>query len=138
MLGAIVLWPGLRGSDYSFAYAREWLPIASQNPSVLNVFLFTASLHLETLRGPGSLAGKKIRAEQLYHKGEAIRGIYETLHDPKYCLSDELVQNVLFLAMNETGEEEELADPSPFTGPLQNVQWLDVYGTRSYVMLCKK
>lgn len=34
--------------------------------------------------------------------------------------------------MNETGEEEELADPSPFTGPLQNVQWLSVYGTRSY------
>jgi Fungal specific transcription factor domain len=89
-------------------------------------------LHLETLRGPGSLAEKKIRAEQLYHKGEAIRGIYETLHDPKYCLSDELIQSVLFLAMNETGEEEDLADPSPFTGPLQNVQWLSVYGTRSY------
>jgi hypothetical protein len=36
--------------------------------------------------------------------------------------------------MNETGEEEEPADPSPFMSPLQNVQWLGVYGTRSYVM----
>jgi hypothetical protein len=129
-----VLWPGLRGFDYSVAYAREWLPVASQNATVLNVFLFTASLHLETLRGPGTLSRKKIRTEQLHHKGEAIRGINDALFDPKYCQSDELIQNVLFLAMNETGEEEELPDPSPFIAPLQNVQWLGVYGTRRYVM----
>jgi hypothetical protein len=133
--GVTVLWPGLRGFDYSVAYAREWLPIASKNAVVLNVFLFTASLHLETLRGPGSLSRNKIRTEQLSHKVEAIRGINEALRDPKYHQSDELIQNILFLAMNETGEEEELADPSPFMPPLKNVQWLDVYGTRSYVML---
>jgi Fungal specific transcription factor domain len=132
--GITVLWPGLRGFDYSVAYAREWLPIASKNATVLNVFLFTASLHLETLRGPGSLTRGKIRTEQLYHKGEAIRGLNKALSDPNYCQSDEMIQNILFLAVNETGEEEEPADLSPFASPLQNVQWLGMYGTRSYAM----
>jgi hypothetical protein len=130
-----VLWQGLRGYEYSVAYAREWLPIISQNPTAMNVLLFTASVHLETLRGPGPLSRKKIRLEQLYHKGEAIRGVNDALHDPNYCQSDDLIQSVLFLAMNETREEEEPPDPSPFVDPpLQNVQWLGVYGNRNYVM----
>ena len=130
-----VLWPGLRGYEYSLAFAREWLPVASQNPTVLNILLFTASVHLETLRGPGSLSRKKIRLEQLHHKGEAIRGVSDALHDPNYCQSDDLIQNILFLAMNETKDEEEPPDLSPFVDPpLQNLQWLRVYGSRSYVM----
>jgi hypothetical protein len=101
----------------------------------MNILLFTASVHLETLRGPGSLSRKKIRLEQLYHKGEAIRGVNDALHDPNYCQSDDLIQNVLFLAMNETREDEEPPDPSPFVDPpLQNAQWLGIYGSRNYVM----
>jgi len=130
-----VLWPGLRGYEYSVAYAREWLPIISQNPTVMNILLFTASVHLETLRGPGSHSRKEIRLEQLYHKGEAIRGVNDALRDPNYHLSDDLIQNIIFLAMNETREEEEPPDPSPFVAPpLQNVEWLGVYGSRNYVM----
>ena len=93
----------------------------------MNILLFTASVHLETLRSPGSLSRKKIRLEQLYHKGDA-------LHDLNYRQSDDLIQNILFLAMNESREEEP-PDPSPFVDPpLQNVQWLGVYGSRNYVM----
>src|SRR5271154_3932337 len=104
--GVTVLWPGLRGYEYSVAYARELLPIISQNPTVMNILLFTASVHLETPRGPGSLSRKKIRLEQLYHKGEAIRGVNDALHDLNYRQSDDLIQNILFLAMNESREEE--------------------------------
>jgi hypothetical protein len=43
--------------------------------------------------------------------------------------SDELIENILFLSMNETGEGGEPPDPSPFVDPpLQNIQWLGVYG----------
>lgn len=101
----------------------------------MNILLFTASVHLETLRGPGSHSRKEIRLEQLYHKGEAIRGVNDALRDPNYYLSDDLIQNIIFLAMNETREEEEPPDPSPFVAPpLQNVEWLGVYGSRNYVM----
>lgn len=132
--GMTVLWPGLGGVDYAVAYAREWLPIASQNTAVLNSFLFTASLHLETLRGPDSASRNRIRIEQLHHKGEAIRGINDALTDPQYCQSDELIQNMLFLAMNAIEDKEDPPDPSPFISPLQKVQWLDVYGNRSFIV----
>jgi hypothetical protein len=117
-----VLWPGLRGYKYSLAYAREWLPVISQNPAVPNILLFTASAHLETLLGPGSLSRKKIRLERLHHKGEAIRGVNDALHDPSHYHSGDLIRSILFLAMNEAREEDP-PYPSPFVDPpLQNVR----------------
>ncbi|KFY94549.1 hypothetical protein V501_01903 [Pseudogymnoascus sp. VKM F-4519 (FW-2642)] len=130
------VWPGLRGSSYSVAYAREWLPIAARNPVFLHVLLFAASAHLEALRGSGAYSDSKgkIRLEQLHQKGEAIRGIHDALRDGKDRESDELIQSILFLAINETKEDEEPADWSPFSPPFRSLQWLDIYGTQNYSM----
>lgn len=112
------------------------LPRAAQNPIVLHIVLFTALSHLESVRGTENFPGskRKNRVEQLRLKGDAIREILDTISAGKYLESDELIQSMLFLAMNETREEEDPPDWSPFLAPLKDLQWLNIYGTRTYHM----
>ncbi|EPE28692.1 hypothetical protein GLAREA_09813 [Glarea lozoyensis ATCC 20868] len=130
------VWTKIRSSEFAFAYARDWLNRAARNPIVLNMVLFTALTHLESNRGPLPFSGSKenIRLEQFQYKGEALRGILDTLRNGNQLDSDELVQSMLFLGMNETQDEEDPPDWSPFSAPLRNLQWLEIYGVRKYHM----
>ena len=101
----------------------------------MHTWLFLALAHLESVRDAENFLGtkKKARLEQLYFKGEAIRGVSKSIREGNYLESDELIVIILLLAMNETDGEEK-ADWSPFPAPLRSLQWLNIYGTRTYYM----
>jgi hypothetical protein len=129
--------------QYSFVYWDYLLTIdnhrlnrAARNPTVLNMVLFTALTHLESNRGPIPFSGskEKIRLEQFQYKGEALRGLLDSLRNGNKLDSDELIQTMLFLGMNEIQDEEDPPDWSPFSAPLPNLQWLEIYGIRKYHM----
>ena len=129
----------MKNQSYAYAYAREWyymrflctppslkdsvpnqrvahdrLSQACENPVILHTLLFSASSHLEAVRSQQNDLDtkKRMRLEQLQQKGDAIRAIHHAVAEKDHHESDGLIQSILFLAMNETGDDEEPPDVS--------------------------
>ena len=110
------------------------ISIAAQNPIALHSILYSTSSHLEALRNSGPDRRKKVIVEQLHHKGEAIRGCHDMITKGESLESDVLIQIILHLAVAETNDDEGQPDWSPFTPPFKNLQWINIYGVRNFII----
>lgn len=135
MLVAVnLLWPGFRpatgGAETGMASA--WFGRATAQPIVMHALLFGGAVHQDVLRSPRSSIDNPIR---LYHKGQTVKLLKESLRKPTEASMDDLILAVLSLSTNEV--ETFVANmhklPSPFSSPLTSVQWLDVYGRMSSI-----
>lgn len=61
---------------------------------------------------------------------ETIKLINEAVQDPARAASDAVLLSVLCMAHNTSNDSsQQRANVTPFTAPLQRLQWLDVYGS---------
>lgn len=61
---------------------------------------------------------------------EAINLINKAVQDPKRAASDAVILSVLCMAHNPTYcSPQSLSSGTPFTAPLQLLQWLEVFGS---------
>jgi len=106
-------------------------------PLLLHSTQFTTSIHLSSFCVNNGVINHSVLAlhaeDQLRNKCSALRCIRTVISNPKYYLVDDLIMAILSLAANERSQiKVPLFDPSPFTPPLQSLQWLDQYAAYEF------
>ncbi|KAJ9271346.1 hypothetical protein DTO212C5_2696 [Paecilomyces variotii] len=101
------------------------------SPLIFHASCMAVSVHLErTARNNGAINYPSRLAEQLYHKGEALKAIRDALSKPVLgkAILDEIVLCICFIAVHEDIKESLERDFNPFSPPLQDLQGLNFYG----------
>lgn len=133
-----VIWPGFShhgAGQVRKAYAVPWLRRSYNNPALRHALLMASSVHLGTnctnLTDQQQLG---MMEEQLFHQNKAISYIRKVLASPargNWDASD-VVMVIICLATNpvRTSDDEEVyaRDTNPFSAPLQDGGWINIYG----------
>lgn len=130
--GARFLWRGfLASSSQPEALCWTYLKAIEESNFLRDAALFTASQHLDQLQtrcGPFDQG-----LEQLRLKIRAISGVKRALQSTAKFNVDHVVSAIVWLAVNErqspSGPQKDWNDVNP---PLQEAQWLHIYGSRVY------
>lgn len=135
--GLSVLWPFLTpdSPNVSGIVANStWFPLSLTDATLFTAFLF-GSLSHQCVRWrnrsipDGAFKPQDLRTMQMVEI-ETIKLINEAIQDPARAVSDAVLLSVLCMAHNTShNNSQQRANRSPFTAPLQHLQWLDVYGS---------
>lgn len=129
LLGLYVLWPGFRrAGDYPAQFYRTWLHQAREAPHLMYAMLYATSSHTQSLVRGGLCPAD----ERLRYRAKALEAIRIAVADPASD-PENLIMTILWLAFNDGFIlDEPIAEiPAPFQSPLQRLQWVDYYGSRT-------
>lgn len=108
--------------------ADIWMQHITSSKAVFNAFMYGEAIR-EFYASPSSANSKRRALE--YH-ARTVQAINKNLSDPQKACSDENIIAVGNLAQHQTlGEDASHSSlPRPSQGPLESLQFLDLYGGR--------
>ncbi|KAL4994722.1 hypothetical protein BDV10DRAFT_145581 [Aspergillus recurvatus] len=126
------LWPGLTPGP-SGTNMKSWFPMSLSDPTLYTAFLFGSLSHMRVQALNGWIPRRMFHARR--HRMlesvemETIRLVSREINNPSRAFCDAVIWSVVCMAHNKA--EGDLTDhpPSPFTAPMQRLQWLGVYGS---------
>ncbi|KAJ5109661.1 Protein of unknown function DUF3468 [Penicillium argentinense] len=129
-----VIWPGLVPRSGRLKKAGEsWLPLSLSDPALFTAFMYGSLCHQRVQwlnqKIPSSKFGAKEQRVLQLCEMEAIKLINQAMNDPSRRVSDAVLLSVICMAHHQAGDDTfKRCLPTPFRAPLQNLQWLSVYG----------
>ncbi|KAL3479056.1 hypothetical protein BJX99DRAFT_222937 [Aspergillus californicus] len=126
------LWPGLTPGP-SGTNMQSWFPMSLSDSTLSTAFLFGSLSHMrvQVLNGwiPRHLF--QARQQRLLEQVEleTIKLVSREMNDPSRAVCDAMIFCVVCMAHNKADENVAALNSSPFTAPMQRLQWLDVYGS---------
>jgi hypothetical protein len=109
--------------------SKAWLPTGLKHPLLFHALVFAGSIHLDFLRTSKIFPNSP---NAISHKLAVINELREIMKDPNLACRDEVILAILILSSHESMAPSQ-ATVNPFNSPLKKAQWLNVYGSISYV-----
>ena len=110
-----------------------WFPLSLSDPALFTAFMFGSLCHqrvqwLNRWVPNGAWGPKHERVLQLCEM-ESIKLINQAVRDPSRAVSDAVLLSVICMAHHQPeNEKRQRHRKTPFSPPLQRLQWIDVYG----------
>ncbi|KAI9372116.1 hypothetical protein BJX61DRAFT_553188 [Aspergillus egyptiacus] len=126
------LWPGLTPGP-SGTNMQSWFPMSLSDPTLFTAFMFGALSHMRVQALNGWIPRHLFRARQQrllqQVEMETIQMVSKEIDNPDRAVCDAIIFSVVCMAHNKADENLTGYKSSPFTAPMQRLQWLDVYGS---------
>ncbi|KAF7172547.1 hypothetical protein CNMCM6106_006699 [Aspergillus hiratsukae] len=134
-----ILWPTLTPptpSDRDVSATKSWLPLSLNDPVLFTALLFGSLCHqrCQWINGhiPDGAFGPRDQRLLQQCEYETIKLANKAFSDPdrNRILSDSIILSVTCMAHNVADDNDRLRHQKiPFTPPLTQLQWLDVYAS---------
>ncbi|KAL4783434.1 hypothetical protein BJX76DRAFT_256782 [Aspergillus varians] len=126
------LWPGLTPGP-SGANMQTWFPMSLSDPTLFTAFLYGSLSHMRVQAMNGWIPRHLFhtRQQRLLERVEmeTIKMVSQEMGNPSRAVCDAMIFSVVCMAHNRADEDLTLYQRTPFTPPMQRLQWLDVYGS---------
>ncbi|KAL2824804.1 hypothetical protein BDW59DRAFT_83005 [Aspergillus cavernicola] len=126
------LWPGLTPGP-SGTNMQSWFPMSLSDPTLFTAFLYGSLSHMRVQALNGWIPQHLFRTRQqrmLEHvEMETIQLVSREMDNPSRAVCDAMIFSVVCMAHNKADDNLSGYQSSPFTAPMQRLQWLDVYGS---------
>lgn len=138
-LALSTLWPCLipgsaKGKDNPAL--NSWFQFYMRDATLFSALTFGALSHKQVNCSMVAEPGNQLTAVEkqglIFYEMESARMINKTLQHQPETVTDTLILSALCMANNSANEVKlHHVQASPFTPPLQRLQWLDIYGRMS-------
>ncbi|KAL4878310.1 hypothetical protein BJY04DRAFT_114061 [Aspergillus karnatakaensis] len=127
------LWPGLTPGP-SGTNMQSWFPMSLSDPTLFTAFLYGSLSHMrvQAQKGwiPHHLFGARQQRMLENVEMETIKMVSREIDNPSRAVCDAMIFSVVCMAHNKAEDEMTTGLPTtPFTAPMQRLQWLGVYGS---------
>lgn len=133
-----VAWPMAIGCPTELAASTvnttlsSWLSLFLSDKVMRSAFMVDTLSHWRAQRISSGGANDPLvrRAHKLQRavESESIRLVEEAINDPARVTGDSVIMAVLCLEFSTTDSNLQFCKKTPFQAPLQNLQWLNIYG----------
>ena len=128
-----ILWPGLTPGN-GVSAVRSWFPLSLSEPTLFTTFLYGSLSHqrVQWINRWIPEAAFSPRDQQLLHfcEMESIKLIQQDISQPDRAVQDAVILSVMCMAHNNADiNDARRHRRTPFTPPMQRLQWLDIYGS---------
>ncbi|PKY00527.1 hypothetical protein P168DRAFT_275828 [Aspergillus campestris IBT 28561] len=128
-----ILWPGLTPGN-GVSAVRSWFPLSLSEPTLFTTFLYGSLSHqrVQWINRWIPEAAFSPRDQQLLHfcEMESIKLIQHDISQPDRAVQDAVILSVMCMAHNNADiNDARRHRRTPFTPPMQRLQWLDIYGS---------
>ncbi|KAL4948980.1 hypothetical protein BDW69DRAFT_175378 [Aspergillus filifer] len=126
------LWPGLTPGP-SGTNMQSWFPMSLSDPTLFTAFLYGSLSHMR-VQALNSWIPRHIfngRHQRLLEtvEMETIKMVSREMDNPDRAVCDAMIFSVVCMAHNKAFDNPTALKSTPFTAPMQRLQWLDVYGS---------
>ena len=134
--GLSIIWPFLTPDSPSgsgIVANSTWFPLSLTDSTLFTAFLFSSLSH-QYVRWrnhaipDGAFKQRDLRILQMVEI-ETIKLVNNAVQDPSRAAIDAVLLSVLCMAHNTAYSTPQQRPSTPFTAPLQHLQWLDVFGS---------
>ncbi|KAL4911838.1 hypothetical protein BDW62DRAFT_41826 [Aspergillus aurantiobrunneus] len=125
------LWPGLTPGP-SGTNMQSWFPMSLSDPTLFTAFLYGSLSHMrvQAMNGwiPRHLFNSRQQRLLENVEMETIKLVSREMDNPSRAVCDSMIFSVVCMAHNKADDDLTGYQNTPFTAPMQGLQWLDVYG----------
>ncbi|PTU22136.1 hypothetical protein P175DRAFT_0523291 [Aspergillus ochraceoroseus IBT 24754] len=125
------LWPGLTPGP-SPTNMSSWFPMSLSDPTLFTAFLYGSLSHrrVQSMKGWIPREGFRAKDQRLLElcEMETIKMVSREMNNPTRAVCDAMIFSVVCMAHNKSDDNIQWLQSTPFTAPMQRLQWLDIYG----------